>query len=337
MPQKDKRDGGIRSTIVIPNYNGMKYIENCLSSLAEEPARVIVVDNGSADGSRQLVERKFPSVRLLALDRNYGFCTAVNRGIEESKKDKTSYVILLNNDTVVEAGFVRALERALDQDRRIFSGAARMVNMQHPELIDDAGDYYCAFGWAFAAGKDRPAQRYDRQREIFSACGGACIYRRSVLEKIGLLDENHFAYLEDVDLGYRARIFGYRNLYVPDAVVRHAGSASSGSRYNAFKAELTAANSVYLVYKNMPPLQVLINLPFLLAGFGIKLLFFCRRGLGENWRKGIRKGIRLCGSPQGRVRRVRFLPGRLPAYLRIQWELWRNMLILVQPELYADR
>lgn len=325
MPEKDTRDGGIRSTIVIPNYNGMKYIENCLVSLAGEPARVIVVDNGSTDGSRQLVQEKFPDVRLIALDKNYGFCTAVNRGIEENRKYKTTYVILLNNDTTVEPGFVRALERALDRDKRAFSGAARMVNMYRPELIDDAGDYYCALGWAFAAGKDRLSADFCRPGEIFSACGGACIYRRSVLEKIGLLDENHFAYLEDVDLGYRAKIFGYRNLYVPDAVVRHAGSASSGSRYNAFKAELTAANSVYLVYKNMPPLQVILNLPFLLTGLGIKLLFFCRRGLGRSWWQGIKKGIRLCCSPQGRERRVRFQMKRLPAYLGIQWELWRNM------------
>ena len=87
-----------------------------------------------------------------------------------------------------------------------------------------------------------------------------------------MLDENHFAYLEDVDLGYRAKLFGYRNLYVPEAVVYHAGSASTGSRYNAFKAELTAANSVYVVYKNMPPAQILINLPFLLAGFVLNRL-----------------------------------------------------------------
>lgn len=325
MPQKDTGDGQVRSTIVIPNYNGMKYIENCLASLRGEPARVIVVDNGSTDGSRQLVEEQFPAVRMLALDKNYGFCTAVNRGISESARDITTYVILLNNDTVVEPGFVRALENALDGSPKVFSGAARMVNMYHPERMDDAGDYYCAFGWAFAAGRDKPAERYNRRREIFSACGGACIYRRSVLEKIGMLDENHFAYLEDVDLGYRAKIHGYRNLYVPEAVVRHAGSASSGSRYNAFKAELTAANSIYLVYKNMPLLQILINLPFLLAGFAIKLLFFCRKGLGRNWWKGTKKGFRLCGSPQGRERRVRFQPGCLPFYLRIQWELWRNM------------
>ena len=181
---------GCRSTIIIPNYNGMAYLENCLASLRGEPARVIVVDNGSTDGSRELVQEKFPKVRLISLDRNYGFCRAVNRGMEASE---TTYVILLNNDTEAQPGFVKALEKAMDGDERVFSGAARMVRMDAPSRIDDAGDYYCALGWAFAAGRDKPAENYDAPREIFSACGGACIYRRRILQKIGMLDENHFA------------------------------------------------------------------------------------------------------------------------------------------------
>lgn len=322
MEKIDNGMEGCRSTIIIPNYNGMAYLENCLASLRGEPARVIVVDNGSTDGSRELVQEKFPKVRLISLDRNYGFCRAVNRGMEASE---TTYVILLNNDTEAQPGFVKALEKAMDGDERVFSGAARMVRMDAPSRIDDAGDYYCALVWAFAAGRDKPAENYDAPREIFSACGGACIYRRRILQKIGMLDENHFAYLEDVDLGYRARLYGFRNLYVPGAVVRHAGSASSGSRYNAFKAELTARNSVYLAYKNMPPGQMLLNLPFLLAGFLIKQLFFLKKGLGKSWWKGLVKGIGLCRSPEGKKRRVRFDSERLPAYVRIQWELWRNI------------
>ena len=322
MEKIDNGMEGCRSTIIIPNYNGMAYLENCLASLRGEPARVIVVDNGSTDGSRELVQEKFPKVRLISLDRNYGFCRAVNRGMEASE---TTYVILLNNDTEAQPGFVKALEKAMDGDERVFSGAARMVRMDAPSRIDDAGDYYCALGWAFAAGRDKPAENYDAPREIFSASGGACIYRRRILQKIGMLDENHFAYLEDVDLGYRARLYGFRNLYVPGAVVRHAGSASSGSRYNAFKAELTARNSVYLAYKNMPPGQMLLNLPFLLAGFLIKQLFFLKKGLGKSWWKGLVKGIGLCRSPEGKKRRVRFDSERLPAYVRIQWELWRNI------------
>ena len=312
----------IRSTIIIPNYNGQQYIENCLASLAGEPAEVIVVDNGSTDGSPALVQEKFPDVRLIALNKNYGFCTAVNRGIEESEK---TYVILLNNDTVVESGFVRALEKALDRDEKAFSGAARMVRMDDPARMDDAGDYYCALGWAFAAGKDKPGVKYDKPRQIFSACGGACIYRRKTLAEIGLLDENHFAYLEDVDIGYRARIYGYRNLYVPEAVVRHAGSGVSGSRHNAFKVRLSAKNNIYLVCKNMPPVQILINLPFLIAGYLVKTLFFLKKGLLKYWFQGTAEGLRLACSPEGRGKRVRFVPSRFPAYCRIQWELWRNL------------
>ena len=325
MSQKKKGEPEslrIRSTIIIPNYNGIRYIENCLKSLEGEPAEVVVVDNGSTDGSRELVQERFPRVRLIAFDKNHGFCAAVNRGITVSK---TTYVILLNDDTVAEPGFVRALEAALDGDKKAFSGAAQMVNMRHPDLIDDAGDYYCALGWAFAAGKDRPRAGYNSLREIFSACGGACIYRRAILHKIGMLDENHFASLEDVDLGYRAKIYGYRNLYVPEAVVHHAGSASTGSRYNALKAELTAKNSVYLVYKNMPSGQILLNLPFLLAGFLAKYLFYRRKGMGKSWQKGMRRGFCLCVNAAGRQKRVRFSMRRLPAYMRIQWELWRNI------------
>lgn len=330
MPQEKGTEAGLRqgstskcrSTVIIPNYNGIRYIGNCLTSLEGEPARILVVDNGSTDGSRELVQEKFPGVQVIALDKNYGFCYAVNRGMETSK---TTYVILLNNDTVVEPGFVRGLEAAMDRDGRAFSGAAKMVNMRHPGTVDDAGDYYCALGWAFAAGKDRPAANYGKPREIFSTCGGACIYRRKVLLKIGMLDEKHFAYLEDVDLGYRAKLSGYRNLYVPEAVVRHAGSASSGSRYNAFKAELTARNSVYLVYKNMPPAQILLNLPFLVPGFLAKQIFYGKKGLGRSWWKGMMRGFQLCCSQEGRASRVRFTARRLPAYVRIQWELWRNI------------
>lgn len=312
----------ILSTIIIPNYNGIKYIEKCLESLEGEPAHILVVDNGSTDGSPELVTEKFPQAQLLRLERNYGFCGAVNRGIEKSK---TTYVILLNNDTEVKKGFVRALEEALQKDRRVFSGSAQMLNLYQQELIDDAGDYYCALGWAFALGKDCPKQDYQVARHIFASCGGAAIYRKEILDAIGFLDENHFAYLEDIDLGYRARIHGYRNVYIPEAVVYHAGSGSSGSRYNEFKVDLTSRNSIYLIYKNMPWLQILLNLPFLAAGFGIKTLFFVKKGFGKTYVKGLWKGVGLCASQAGRSHKVRFRTAHLANYFRIQLELWLNI------------
>lgn len=312
----------IRSTIVIPNYNGIDYIEKCLCSLAGEPARVIVVDNGSTDGSREVVQQQFPEVELISLEQNYGFCKAVNEGIAASK---TTYVILLNNDTEVQKGFVRALEQPLEGHPEVFSGSAQIRSMNSPELIDDAGDLYCAFGWAFARGKDKPAEGYQRKRRIFAACGCAAIYRRKLFREIGNFDENHFAYLEDIDLGYRAGIYGYRNLYIPGAVVYHVGSAASGSRHNEFKVNLSAKNSVYLAYKNMPPLQLLLNMPLLLAGFAVKAVYFAKKGLGGVYCKGLCKGFKLCVSEEGRAHKVRYDRDNLYSYIRLQLELWGNI------------
>lgn len=322
MELAKEMDAGIRSTVIIPNYNGIKYIEKCLRSLAEEPAHIIVVDNGSEDGSRELVREKFPVVELECLDRNYGFCRAVNVGMERSR---TTYVILLNNDTEVEAGFVRALESSMDRHPGAFSGAAQMRNLYDRERIDDAGDYYCALGWAFALGKDKPKDNYQKEREIFASCGGAAVLRRSILRQTGYLDENHFAYLEDIDLGYRARIQGYYNIYIPEAVVYHAGSGASGSRYNKFKVDLTSRNSIYLIYKNMPVIQIILNFPLLFAGFAVKTLFFLRKGMGADYLKGLGRGCRLCVSEEGRKHKVRFRRKHLHSYVRIQLELWRNI------------
>mgnify|MGYP003200237087 CR=1 FL=1 len=132
----------------------------------------------------------------------------MNLGIREAR---SSYVILLNNDTRVEAGFVKGLYDAIRKDEKIFSVSAKMLMWDKPELLDDAGDRYCVLGWAYSRGKGRPAVDYDKNVSIFSACGGAAIYRRQVFEEIGYFDEEHFAYLEDLDIGYRARIYGYEN------------------------------------------------------------------------------------------------------------------------------
>ncbi|MCM1143460.1 MAG: glycosyltransferase family 2 protein [Blautia sp.] len=315
----------MKSTIIIPTLNGMCYLENCLHSLKKERAHIIVVDNGSTDGSYEMVCEKFPQVEVIRFSENTGFCKAVNAGIRASS---TKYVIFLNNDTVVCPGFVRELEAVMERDERIFSGSAKMLSMWEKEKIDDAGDLYCALGWAYAIGKGRPETAYRKSRFVFASCGGAAIYRAGILAQIGLLDENHFAYLEDIDLGYRAQIYGFRNVFVPRARVYHAGSASSGSRYNPFKVRLSAQNSLYLVYKNMPLCQILLNAPLLLAGIVIKALFFLKKGLAGDYLRGIVKGVRLCASPEGRAHKVPYVRAHFADYCRIQLQLWANVLRL---------
>lgn len=312
----------MNSTIVIPTCNGRHYLEKCLKSLAKEDTHIVVIDNGSTDGTFDLVADDFPEVEYISFSVNTGFCRAVNAGIVATT---TKYVIFLNNDTIVEPGFVRELEAVMEQDERIFSASAKMISMKDKSRIDDAGDLYCALGWAFALGKGRPEKEYRTGYSIFAACGGAAIYRMAVFEQIGMLDENHFAYLEDIDLGYRARIQGYYNIYIPEAVVYHAGSGASGSRYNKFKVDLTSRNSIYLIYKNMPVIQIILNFPLLFAGFAVKTLFFLRKGMGADYLKGLGRGCRLCVSEEGRKHKVRFRRKHLHSYVRIQLELWRNI------------
>lgn len=317
----------IETTVIIPNINGMKYLQACLDSLyacEKQSFPVIVVDNGSTDGSVELIRQQFPRTELICFPENRGFCEAVNAGILAAK---TPYVILLNNDMTVAPGFVSYLTESVKSDAGFFSLGAKILSMQHPELIDDAGDYYCALGWAFARGKGKSAQRYQRPCEVFAACAGAAIYRRDLLCELGLFDEAHFAYLEDMDIGYRAKLSGYRNRFEPRAQVYHAGSATSGSRYNEFKVRLSARNSVYLIGKNMPALQILLNLPFLLLGFSIKYLFFVQKGFGRLYLKGLWKGVQLSLSAEGRKRRVTFRPCHILRCLRIEGELLYNLLI----------
>ena len=199
-----------------------------------------------------------------------------------------------------------------------------MLMWQDHDRIDDAGDQYCVLGWAYARGKGRAASEYEKPTRVFAACGGAAIYRRSILEKIGLFDENHFAYLEDIDICYRAAIFGYHSAYAPKAKVLHAGSATSGSRYNEFKTGLASANSVYLIGKNMPLLQLLINLPFLLFGFVVKAFFFAKKGMGKTYLKGLARGVKLLFRKEGRLHIVPFCWKNLGNYIVIQLRLYKN-------------
>lgn len=314
-------------SIVIPNYNGISFLEACLRSVSEQTgvsAEVIVVDNGSTDGSQAYIKEHFKECVLVCLDRNYGFCRAVNEGI---RRANSPYVILLNNDTEVQSDFAGHLLRAIREDDRRFSCAAQMLQYKERTLLDNAGDYYCALGWGFARGKGKPADAYSVGRKIFSSCAGAAIYRKELVEKLGGFDEAHFAYLEDMDLSYRAKIHGYYHWYVPQAKVFHMGSATSGSRHNHFKVLHSAGNNVYLIYKNMPFLQMLLNAPFLLAGFGIKYLFFAGKGLGKDYRQGLLRGVRLCAKYPDR--KVRFRAGHVLSYVKIQLELWKNILLFL--------
>ena len=307
----------MKVTIVIPNYNGKHFMEPCLSSLSEQTYKdfhILVVDNASSDGSIEYMEENYPDIELIKLQKNYGFSKAVNIGIQHSR---TPYVILLNNDTTVDTRYVEEMVKAIEKSPKIFSVSSKMIQMYHPELIDSAGDLYTLLGWGVCRGCGRPISNYTKYDEIFTACAGAAIYRRSVFDDIGYFDENHFAYLEDIDIGYRARIYGYYNVYCPTALVYHVGSGTSGSKYNSFKVKLAARNNLYLNYKNMPALQLVLNFIPLAIGYFVKYLFFCKIGFGKDYKEGFIEGLQTAKLQK----KVKFQFKHLGNYLVIEIDL----------------
>ena len=306
---------GTSVTVVIPNYNGLRFMEPCMAALEKQNCKdfeILVVDNGSSDGSVEwLKSHQYPTIFL---EENTGFSGAVNVGIKASK---TPFVLLLNNDTEVEPDFIGEMIKAIRRSDKIFAVSSKMVQMYHKELMDDAGDMYSVLGWAYQRGVGRSSKGYNREREVFSACAGAAIYRREVFEQIGYFDEMHFAYLEDIDVCYRTKIFGWHNRYCPTAVVYHVGSGTSGSKYNAFKVRLAARNNVYLNYKNMPLFQLLVNLLPITMGIIVKYGFFQKLGFGKEYLDGVKEGIKT----RKKCAKVAYFPEHMSNYLAIQWEL----------------
>ncbi|HKZ27184.1 MAG TPA: glycosyltransferase family 2 protein [Rubrobacteraceae bacterium] len=259
-------------TVVIPNWNGERLLSTCLGSLHKQSFRdfeTIVVDNGSTDGSVALVNRNFPKVRVLTLGENRGFSAAVNAGIKASRAE---YVALLNNDTETDPEWLGALVRAAETHPEAGLFATKLVDFYDRRLLDGAGDALRRSGLPYRLGHGEPDRgQYDRPGFVLSACAAAALYRQSMLDDVGLFDEDFFAYCEDGDLSMRAQLAGYRCLYVPEAIVYHMGSASTGKR-SPFATRLGTRNGLCLLVKNLPAALVPRMLPFVLAGQLSRLL-----------------------------------------------------------------
>lgn len=261
-----------RVTVVIPNWNGERFLGPCLSSLRRQSFRefdTVVVDNGSTDGSLALLARDFPEMRTISLGENRGFSAAVNTGIRGSR---TELVVLLNNDTEQDPGWLSALVRAADSHPESGSFASKLLDHGDRRTLDGAGDALRRSGLPYRIGHGETDRgQYDSPAYVFGACAAAALYRRAMLERVGLFDEDFFAYCEDGDLSFRAQLAGYRCLYVPEAVVHHVGSASTGGKRSAFATRLGSRNGLLLLVKNLPLPLVPASLPFILFGQILRL------------------------------------------------------------------
>ncbi len=238
------------ASIIIPHWNGKHHLDDCLQSLRRQTFtdfEVILVDNGSTDGSQTYVQEQFPEVRLLALGQNRGFTGACNAGIRAAH---SPYIFLLNNDTETDPGWLAAILDAFHRCPDVGSIASKMLLFDRRDHFHTAGDFYRVDGIPGNRGVwQRDIGQYDHEEEVFSACAGAAAYRRALLDEIGLLDDDFFFSCEDVDLGWRAQLAGWRVLYVPTAVVYHKLKATGGSVTGSY---YDGRNFLYLIWKNYP-------------------------------------------------------------------------------------
>ncbi|MFQ3646176.1 MAG: glycosyltransferase family 2 protein [Anaerolinea sp.] len=237
-------------SVVIPNWNGERFLRTCLDALRRQthPAlEIIVVDNASSDGSQALLRAEYPEVMLIALPSNRGFTGACNAGMERAQGE---FVSLLNNDTEVSPQWAAAIVDAFQRHPQVGIVASKMLLFDQRDTFHTAGDGFRTDGTAFNRGVwEKDIGQYDEEAFVFSACGGASAYRRAMLDQIGLLDDDFFFSLEDVDLAWRAQLAGWRALYTPHAVVYHHLSATGGGVTASF---YDGRNALYLLAKNLP-------------------------------------------------------------------------------------
>jgi len=250
--------------VVIPNWNGCHLLGPCLESLGQQTYRdfqVVVVDNGSTDGSRSFLAGHYPEVRSILNNVNRGFSPAVNQGIRATESD---LVVILNNDTVVDREWLASLVAAASANPDVGMFACKLVLAKPPGMLDSAGISVDRLGFAWdRLGGTAVGEADEQCLEVFGPSGGAALYRRRMLEEVGLFDEEFFAYLEDVDLAWRARTYGWRCLYVPQAKVihHHSATAREGS---PFKSYQLGRNKVWLLVKNYPVRRLWYYIPLVL-------------------------------------------------------------------------
>ncbi len=252
-------------SIIIPNYNGIEHLKICFDSLRNQSDReykIILVDNDSKDDSVKFTEQNYPEVKILKLNSNTGFAKAVNEGIKYSQQYvKGEFILLLNNDTECDRNFLSEMIKGFkNNDTGIV--ACKMINFYDRTKIDDAGDFIKRKGSPYARGfEEKDLGQFDKKEYIFGACAGAAMYKQEVFDRIGLFDEDFFAYYEDVDFSFKAQLAGYKCYYNPSAVCYHKRGATTASKIG-FQTMLCEKNLVALRIKNYPFSLLLTSFPF---------------------------------------------------------------------------
>jgi GT2 family glycosyltransferase len=266
-------------SVIVLNYNGKRYLDDCLCSLKSQTYssfEVIVVDNGSTDFSHEYIKAQYPWVKLLRNEKNLGFAGGTNTGIKQARGE---YILTINNDTKVEKNFIKCLKQPMESDQRVGMCASKML---FPDgKINSTGICISRSGAAWDRGMfEQDNGQYNRREEVFGPCAGAALYRKEMLDEIGLFDEDFFLYMEDVDLAFRGRLAGWSCIYVPEAVVyhHHGGTAGTGSDLSVYYGN---RNVIWYVLKDFPARLLITSLPFILARNLAVIPYYVLRGQGR--------------------------------------------------------
>lgn len=264
--------------VIIVNWNGGKLLQRCLEHVLRQslkPDKILLIDNGSTDNSG-LKASEHPDVTVYFMNRNLGFAAANNWALHQCE---TEWVALLNPDALPKPDWLSNLMRAAQQIPQYSMFGSTQLMLNNPQQLDGLGDVYHCSGIAWREGHGQQRQEIDtRLRDIFSPCACAALYRRDALIELGGFDEDFFCYIEDVDLGFRLRLQGYRAYHVPEAIVYHAGSSSTGGPHSDFAVYHGHRNLVWTFVKNMPNPLFWLLLPLHLAMNAVTLLHFAVRG-----------------------------------------------------------
>jgi GT2 family glycosyltransferase len=248
------------ASVVIVNWNGAQHLDECLRSLCSQTlgaeTDIVVVDNGSTDESISVLDRYLENVQVIRNLVNVGFAAGCNQGIQAGCSE---FVALLNNDAVVNPNWLEELVKAMRRAPDVGCCTSKVLSYDDHRVFDNAGHVVYADGLTRGRGRlQRDDGQFEREEDVFALSGSAALLRRTMLDDVGLLDEQFFAYCEDADLAFRARLRGWRCLYVPTAVAYHKFSASTDS-FSPFKALHVERNRLWLAVKNLPLPLLLIS------------------------------------------------------------------------------
>lgn len=288
-------------SIVIPNWNGMEHLSSCLESVRKQTykaAEVILVDNGSSDGSREFLKRSFPGVIPIFLETNRGFAVAVNRGIETAKGD---IIALLNNDIELEPQWLERAISGLLRHKEVGSVACKMLRFDNRTIVDAVGDTLTRGANPLTRGAGMPEDAIvDNEEFVFGACAGAALYKRELFKSVGIFDESFISYYEDADLAFRSQLAGFKCIYVPSAVCYHKRGATAAKMKAHYPIRMQERNLTAFHIKNIPTVILLKRFPVIVASRIRRLFRLTLSGFGVPAWSGFLEGLTLIPEMAGK-------------------------------------